>query len=394
MNLKNIQYIFEKNKESVYKENNVEIISVNDKKNFNEFYKIPWMIYKGDKKWAPPLWSEIDQFFKINNFFWDHTDLIMFIAKKNNKNVGRIAGFIDRKYCEGLKNNIGFFGFFESINDKEIFSLLIHKLEDWFKKNDVKKIMGPINGRVDMGCGFVYKGFNYHPIFPDKYSLKYYIDLFENNNFKKSRDFYNYYIDLTKPMPKTLENEADICRKNFGVKIRRFNRLRSKREIDWWSNFMISTFTNHWGYVPVKTDEIKERYGIKNIRWFVDNKLFLIAEKDKIPIGFSWTFPDYNQIFKNMDGKFNFLKYLKFYFDLNIINQANMNIIGIEKKFHNHSVASLLNFTTITELKRRGYIRAEIGMTDEKNIASQRIIEKTGAKPHKIFRIFEKNINI
>ena len=157
---------------------------------------------------------------------------------------------------------------------------------------------------------------------------------------------------------------------------------------------MIKTFTDHWGYVPVKTEEIKERYGIKNIRWFVDNKLFLIAEKNGAPIGFSWTFPDYNQVFKNMNGKFNLIKYLKFYYDARLINQANMNIIGIEKKFQNHNVASLLNFTTITELKRRGYIGAEIGVADEKNIASQKIIEKTGAKPHKTFRIYQKNINI
>ena len=116
---------------------------------------------------------------------------------------------------------------------------------------------------------------------------------------------------------------------------------------------MINTFTDHWGYVPVKTDEIKERYGIKNIRWFVDNKLFLIAEKDNTPIGFSWTFPDYNQIFRNMNGKFNLIKYLKFYYDARLINQANMNIIGIEKEYQNHGIASLLNFTTITELKKR-----------------------------------------
>lgn len=52
------------------------------------------------------------------------------------------------------------------------------------------------------------------------------------------------------------------------------------------------------------------------------------------------------------------------------------------------------NFTTITELKKRGYKGAEIGVVDENNIASQKIIEKTGAKPHKTYRIYQKNINI
>jgi len=95
-----------------------------------------------------------------------------------------------------------------------------------------------------------------------------------------------------------------------------------------------------------------------------------------------------------MNGKFNLIKYLKFYYDARLINQANMNIIGIEKEYQNHGIASLLNFMTITELKKRGYKGAEIGVVDEDNLASQKIIEKTGAKPHKTYRIYQKNINI
>jgi hypothetical protein len=391
---KKIKNIFEKGNKSSYIENNVEIQSVNNKRDFKDFYNIPYKIYKDDENWVPPLWNEFKQFFRFDNHFWKHTDSILFIAKKNGKNVGRIAGFIDKKYCESLNEDIGFFGFFECVNDFDIASLLVKSVEIWLKKNNVKKIIGPIDGRVDIGCGFVYKGFNMHPIFPDKYSLNYYIDLIEKNNYKKSRDFFNYYIDLNKPMPKDLEILANNCRSDHGIDVRYFNRRKANREIEWWSNFMIENFTEHWGYVPVKTEEIKDRYGIKNIRWFVDNRLFLIAEKDGNPIGFSWTFPDYNQIFKEMNGRFNLIRYLKFYYDVRLINLANMNIIGIQKRFRNMNVAALLNFTTITELKRRGYKGAEIGVADEKNIPSQKIIQKTGAVPHKTFRIYEKNINI
>jgi hypothetical protein len=137
-----------------------------------------------------------------------------------------------------------------------------------------------------------------------------------------------------------------------------------------------------------------QRYGIKNIRWFVDKKLFLVAEKNGLPIGFSWTFPNYNIIFKKLNGKFNILDYIKFYIEEKKITQANMNIIGIEKEYQKKGIASLLNFTTINELKKRGYEDAEIGVIDEDNIPSQKIIEKTGAIANKIFRIYEKNIYI
>jgi len=393
--IKNKKYVFELDEKDISTfENNIVIKTINNKRDFIEFYKVPWNIYKNDQNWVPPLWNEINNFFKIRNPFWSHTKAKLFLAFKNEKIVGRIAAFIDKKYCESKKNKVGFFGFFESINNHEISSKLFEIAEKWINSFKIKKIIGPIDGRVDIGNGFVYDGFNKPPFFPGKYSASYYIDLVERYNMKKSRDFYSYYIDLKKPIPEELRKAANKCENETNVKIRCFNKKQVGKEIEWWSDFMIKTFTDHWGYVPVKTEEIKERYGIKNIRWFVDKKLFLIAEKEGKSIGFSWTFPNYNQLFKNMNGKFNPLSYLKFYIDIKNINQANMNIIGIEKEFQKQGVASLLNFTTITELKKRGYNGAEIGVADETNIASQKIIKKTGASPYKIYRIYEKNINI
>ena len=392
---KNNNYIFESDKKEIsYFKNNIIIKTVENKKDFNDFYRVPWEVYNKDKYWIPLLWNELDNFFKKNNHFWSHSKTKLFLAIKNQKIVGRIAVFIDTKYCKIKKNKIGFFGFFECINDNEIASNLFKSAEKWLSSLNIKKIIGPVDGRVDMGCGFVYKGFDKPSIFPDKYSPSYYIDLVEKFNMKKSRDFFNYYIDLKKPIPKELEIAAKKCEDEYKIKIRNFDKKRSGKEIEWWSDFMIQTFTDHWGYIPVKNDEIKERYGIKNIRWFLDKKLFLIAEKNGIPIGFSWTFPDYNQIFKNMSGTFNFIDYLKFYYNVRKINQANMNIIGINKEYQKKGIASLLNFNTITELKKRGYTAAEIGVADEYNIPSQKIIKKTGAVPHKIFRVYEKIINI
>ena len=80
----------------------------------------------------------------------------------------------------------------------------------------------------------------------------------------------------------------------------------------WWINFMIEVFSDHWGYVPVSYDEVKERFGIKQARWFIESDLFLIAEFDNHPIGFIWATPDYNQVFIKMKGNFGIIGILKF----------------------------------------------------------------------------------
>ena len=52
-----------------------------------------------------------------------------------------------------------------------------------------------------------------------------------------------------------------------------------------------------------------------------------------------------------------------------------------------------MNYYTMLEMKKRGYPGAECGWIDEKNIASQRTIEKTGAKPYKKYRVHKKTID-
>ena len=56
---------------------------------------------------------------------------------------------------------------------------------------------------------------------------------------------------------------------------------------------------------------------------------------------------------------------------------------------HMHTLGSAMNYWTMLEMKKRGYTGAECGWIDEKNIASQRTIEKTGARLYKKYRVYE-----
>ena len=94
-------------------------------------------------------------------------------------------------------------------------------------------------------------------------------------------------------------------------------------------------------------------------------------------------------LFKEMNGKLRILKYI---WNGRIINQGKFHLIGIKKEYRKQGIGSLLNYYSILEMKRRGYIDAECGWIDEKNIVSQRTIEKTGAEIRKKFRVYEKEI--
>ncbi len=372
--------------------NNLVIETINDFKEFKKFYNFPFQLYKGDPFWVPPFWNEYKAFFKKKNPFWTHAECKLFNAKKNKKIVGRIAAIIDNKYCEIVGENIGFFGFFECIKDFKCAQTLLQSAQNWLVFKKMTLMRGPIDGRVDMGCGFLQTGFNSRPSLLSSYTPPYYIIFAEKFGMKKARDQLLYYIDLKKPIPTKLQEKAQQCAES-GIKIRRFNRLRTRKELKWWVDLFLQTFSEHWGYVPVSSEEVKTRFGVKHLRWFVDTPLFLIAEYNGSPVAYIWSTPDYNQVFQKMNGQLGPYQLLQFLLMKRHINMGKLPLIGIKKEFRNQNIGSYLNYLTLVEMKKRGYVGAEVGWIDEGNSSANATIAITGAKLYKKFRVFDKKIN-
>jgi len=386
------KYVFESNKEQIrHFPNDIRVQTLTTFKDFKTFYDFPFNLYKDNKYWVAPLWSGFKGFFKSKNPFWSHAECVLFIAKKNNKVLGRIAAIIDHAYCKEVGEKIGYFGFFECIEDFDCASALLQTAQYWLQSKQMNIMRGPIDGRIDVGCGFLYSGFNLQQSLLSTYSPEYYISFAEKFNMKKIRDQLTYYIDLTKPISRKLEEKAQHCAAS-GVKIRHFNRLRTRKELKWWIELFLETFSDHWGYVPVSAEEVKSRFGIKQLRWFVDSKLFLVAEFKGLPVAYLWSTPEYNQVFRKMNGRLSLFELLRFFFTNRKINSGKLHLIGIKKELRNRNIGSFLNYKILAEMKKRGYIGAEVGWIDEQNKTAHATIAITGAVLYKKHRVFEKDI--
>lgn len=386
-----MMYSFKHNKipNEVNLPKNVRLVSnPNDVKTF--FY-LPWNIYHHNPYWAPPFWTEFNHFFYKKNPFWDHAEAVLFIVYDGDQPVGRIAAFIDHLYCEHVGKKVGFFGFFECINNYKLAKVLLQTVESWLASKGMTMMQGPINGRVDNGCGFLYEGFNISQSLLSSYSPPYYISFAEQYNMRKAKDLFSYYVDLKKPLPETLSEKAEQCLES-DIHIRRFNRLRTNKELDWWIDFFLKTFSDHWGFVPVSPKEVRLRFGVKQMRWIVDPGLFFIAEQNGTPVAYLWGTPEYNQILKQMNGRLTFFGFLSFLLRKKTIDKGILHLIGISKNLRHHQVASCLNYLALIEMKKRGFKGAEVGWIDADNKIAHKTISLTGARIFKKYRVFEKEI--
>jgi len=128
------------------------------------------------------------------------------------------------------------------------------------------------------------------------------------------------------------------------------------------------------------------------LQWVVDKKLFLVAELDKSPIAYLLATPDYNQVFKNLNGKLGLIQILKFLWSKNYINEGKLHFIGIDNKYRNKNIGSYLNYSALVEMKNRGYKSAKVGLIDEMNKVAHSTISKTNAKIYKRYRVFDKKL--
>ena len=124
----------------------IEIKTVTSKKELMQFIKFPWKIYKGDPNWVPPLIYDKKKLLnKKKNPFFEHADLEMFLAIQNGELVGRIGAIKNDLHNKHHNDNIGFFGFFECINDQEVANRLFDTAKEWLKLKGFTEMRGPAN---------------------------------------------------------------------------------------------------------------------------------------------------------------------------------------------------------------------------------------------------------
>jgi ribosomal protein S18 acetylase RimI-like enzyme len=131
---------------------------------------------------------------------------------------------------------------------------------------------------------------------------------------------------------------------------------------------------------------------VKQLRWIVDPGLFLIAEFNGSPVAYLWATPEYNEIFQKWKGRLGPIQILSFFYTKYRIQTGKLHLIGIKKEFRDKNIGSYLNYAVLLEMKKRGYIGAEVGWIDEENLAANTTIAITGATLYKKHRVFEKSL--
>ena len=174
---------------------NIEISEVSSRRERNAFIKFPWHVYANDPAWVPPLIIERKEFLNRKRHpFYRHGDAALFLARRNGEIVGRIMASDDPNYNALHQSNVGCFGLFECINDRDVAAALFERAASWLRKKGRTEIMGPIDYSTNYVCGLLVDGFEHPPTLLTTHNPPYYEGLIENCGFSKVIDFFAWWF--------------------------------------------------------------------------------------------------------------------------------------------------------------------------------------------------------
>jgi len=171
----------------------MQIIKVSTKKQKKQFIDFPHDLYKGDPNYVPEIYLGMQELLNPKkNPFFEHSNADLFLAFRDKKIVGRIAAIQNNNYNEFANTNVGYFGFFDVINDYSVAEKLLQTVVDWVKEKGHDGLYGPTNFSTNETAGILIKGYDRPPVINMTYNKPYYVDFVQRFGFAKQMDLFAY----------------------------------------------------------------------------------------------------------------------------------------------------------------------------------------------------------
>lgn len=377
----------------------VRVIPVETEEQRRAFVRFPWRLYRHDPYWVPPIFGDRLKLLTPGRHpFHEHARLQLFLAMAGREVVGTIGAIVNHRHNEVHGDSVGFFGFFEVVDDDAVAHALFDAASDWLREQGMTAIRGPENPSQNEECGLLVDGFDMPPVVMMPYNPRYYQGLIERAGFEKAQDLYAWDIrtDIfdynVQKLPAKFLRVAEQARQREGLVVRKIDLKQFDQEVERAKVIYNSAWEKNWGFVPMTDHEI-EHLG-QELKMILDPDLVYLAEVDGRPAGISLGVPDVNQALIRARPQPNTwslpLTLLKFLWYRRRIDAFRLMIMGVVPEYRTMGIDAVFYVETAREAFRKGYRRCEMSWILESNEMMNRIIERLGGRIYKTYRLYEK----
>jgi hypothetical protein len=360
------------------------------------FIRMVWPIYRNDPRWVPPIIADRKKLLsRKRNPFYKHAEMEMFLARENGKVVGRIAAIVNHAHNRIHNDRIGFFGFFESTNDRRVSEALFREAERWLAARGMERMRGPVNPSINDEAGLLVEGFDDPPQILMTYNPKYYSGLMEAFALTKVKDLYAYRLTREGFLNPKLERVQQLVRERESLVVRNVNfkeKEAFRRDVKTLKEIYNAAWQPNWGAVQMTDEEFD--FLAADLKQVAEPDLVLIVERQGVPVGFALGLPDINQalIYNRGGGLLGAL--IALLFRKKKITRGRIVVLGVIPGFQRLGIDAVLYYEIGTRMTRgHGYTEGEASWVLEDNMMMNRAAEMMNGEVYKRYRVYEKSIN-
>jgi hypothetical protein len=360
------------------------------------FIAAPAPLYRGDQRYVPPLRRDVHRLLDPSTNPWHrHAEVALFLARRGRETVGRIAAVRDRRNDEREGRRVGFFGFFECVDDGACATALLGAAEQWARERGAVAMRGPISPSMDDECGCLVEGFDEPPVIGMPYNPPYYARLFEAAGYRKEQDLLAYEFLTAQEVRPAIGRIADSVMASGEFRVRGVEPRRFWQDVALVHAMYNSAWERNWGFVPLDAAEFTWR--AKALKQIIDPRfaLFVEARRGEVfePAGFALAVPDINEILIRLRGRLTPLALFRLLRGLRRVTTIRFILFGVVADYRRRGLEAVLIREVHTRAARFGLRRAELSWILEDNLVMNRTIRKAGGRHYKSYRIFGKRFS-
>jgi len=371
--------------------NELTVRPICSKRDAYSFIRFLWKIYRDYPAWIPPLVMDRKKLMdREKNPFYKHSDAEFYLAERDGIVVGRIAAIINHNHNKEHGEKIGFFGFFECIDDQSVADALFDTVKKYLKERGVTAMRGPVNPSINDEIGLLIEGFDLSPAIMMTYNPPYYINLIEKYGFKKAKDLYAYLLDQRTVYTDRFNRAHELAKQRQKLSFRGFDMKHFYDEVDRVKKIYNKAWAKNWGAVPMTDEEFDALAA--DLKQIIVPDLVIFAEKEGKQIGFALSLPDINIALKyNKNGNIlPALYYLKT--KKKEINLVRILVLGVIPEYLSTGAGAALFYETAIRAKKLGYQYGEASWILEDNEPMVKSAEAMQGKITKRYRIYGMNL--
>lgn len=373
----------------------IEIRAVDHSKRsqIRKFVKFGIDFYKDNPYYVPPLvMDDTNTLSPKKNPAFDFCEAQPFMAYRDGKPVGRIAGIINHKVNGRTGRKDLRFGFVDFIDDPEVSQALFDAVSQWGRVKGMTSIVGPL-GFTDMDQeGMLTFGYDEVGTMATIYNYPYYPQHMERMGFEKDADWMEYYLTVPDAVPEKHRRIAEIVKERNGLKVKKYSSRKKIREEYGVALFELinEAYDKLYGYSPLSPKQIQ--YYINMYLSILNLELVtVVTDADDKIVAIGISIQSFSKALQKCRGRifpFGWVHLLPVL--LGKSDAVDLLLIAVKPEYQSKGVNALLFADLIPYYIKNGYRHAESNPELESNAKVQNQWGSFEARQHRRRRAFRK----